>query len=403
MSIDCPICTANNPESIYQAKDFPIHHLYPIRTSGNHDELFGALDVGRCVICGHIYNSAYSPAKSNLSILSHLTNFPVSLNMKRDTETLATFLLRYLSKQSVVADIGGGGGALACELSKHVQRVDLIDPALRDRADLRFQENIFIFPMDLMELDKNFGDYDLVLCKQTLEHIHNPVDFLLNIGNRLKRNGLAYVEVPRFEYIYENYSIVDYHYPHVNYFSNDVLNWLFRASGLEVERKFLIKNGHDVGFLLRKSFDLKKSEPCYSRILALDLERLKTNYLISLKNLHRTIQSFENSAVAFYGANAYSQSLLTLFGPAISNLTCILDDTSYYEGFCAYNKEGKVSVFLPNTKNLMSIDAIVITAYLHEDSIIEKLEKHKFKGKILSVQIMSTESRLASVFGAQKT
>lgn len=59
---------------------------------------------------------------------------------------------------------------------------------------------------------------DGLILRHVLEHINDPVDFLLNLALANESKGLIYIEVPCFDWICENRAWFDIFYEHVNYF-----------------------------------------------------------------------------------------------------------------------------------------------------------------------------------------
>jgi hypothetical protein len=56
-----------------------------------------------------------------------------------------------------------------------------------------------------------------LILRHVLEHIRNPFDFLVHL-KEAHGGGLIYIEVPRFDWIYEDRAWFDVFYEHVNYF-----------------------------------------------------------------------------------------------------------------------------------------------------------------------------------------
>ncbi len=67
----------------------------------------------------------------------------------------------------------------------------------------------------------------------------------------LHDGGVAYTEVPYAEYIVDNLSVVDFHYPHVHYYRQAEIAALFRRASFEIVETVSVKGSHDVGFFVR--------------------------------------------------------------------------------------------------------------------------------------------------------
>src|SRR5258705_153232 len=93
--------------------------------------------------------------------------------------------------------------------------------------------------------------FDVVVSRQVVEHIPEPMAFLQALRAQLAPRGVAYLEIPSAEYIEQTRSVVDFHYPHVHYYRRDEFQTLLARAGFEVIEVVDVKEGHDRGFLLR--------------------------------------------------------------------------------------------------------------------------------------------------------
>ena len=67
---------------------------------------------------------------------------------------------------------------------------------------------------------------DGIILRHVLEHIANPIDFLLQI-QAVAGDAKIYIEVPCFDWIYRNRAWFDIFYEHVNYFREDDFKRIF--------------------------------------------------------------------------------------------------------------------------------------------------------------------------------
>lgn len=67
---------------------------------------------------------------------------------------------------------------------------------------------------------------DAIVLRHVLEHIQDPVSFLVEIANA-NQGGQIYIEVPCFDWILEHKAWFDLFYEHVNYFRLDDLRRMF--------------------------------------------------------------------------------------------------------------------------------------------------------------------------------
>lgn len=158
-----------------------------------------------------------------------------------------------------------------------------------------------IFSTSIEKIDKiGLEKFDLVLLLETLEHFHNPINYILKIKKLIKNGGYIYIEVPDFK----NYTAW-----------SDALYWLH----MQLFNKFTLnKILRDAGFTPIKWYK-PKTAPFGSNhvsVLAKKIENKQNSSIqkISLNETKKGYQRFaekELSDVDFpikYSVNSLSQS-----------------------------------------------------------------------------------------------
>jgi SAM-dependent methyltransferase len=81
-------------------------------------------------------------------------------------------------------------------------------------------------------------DFDFLCCRHVLEHIENPLAFLIGLSQVPADAGGAtmYFEVPNGEFVFKGEGMWDIIYPHVCYFTERSLVNLFELAGFDVLR-----------------------------------------------------------------------------------------------------------------------------------------------------------------------
>ena len=370
----CPVCGSVEASHLFAVAKVPIHPFCPPAALGI-EPGFGELDIAACDGCGHIYNSAFDTARvDDLYAASVLTNTPVSESMIAGLESTADYILARAPKNPIVADVGGGTG----------REVHLVEPSRAlnpaDFAGTGVTLHQSMFPAPAL------GGllFDCIVSRQVIEHIPEPLGFLAALRSRLKDDGVAYIECPSAEYIESTNSIVDFHYPHVQYYRHAAMATLLARAGFEIIETTDIKDGHDRGVLLKAA--RPRPEATATRIAAGDLaERLARRRKLGAEKL----AALGGGAIALYGANAYSQALLGLY-PKGARYAIMFDDTPMYEGQRAYGPGIDIAIRRPATDAFAGISAVVVTSYLHDVVISRKVRDFGFKGPIYSVRADAT-------------
>lgn len=375
----CMICGSDAKQPVFAVDRVPVHPFRPPAALGLQPAL-GALAIVACGDCGHVYNGAFDPGRvDELYAASVLTNTPVSDSMIRNLEATADFILSRAPDRPSVVDVGGGTGGLALAMAKRAREVHLVEPSRALTAAQFAGTGVTLHQAMFPAPGLGEARFDVIVSRQVIEHIPDPLAFLRQIRGRLRETGVAYIETPSFEYIEDNASIVDFHYPHVHYYRRSVCEALFARSGFEVAETVSIKDGHDVGFLLR---------PVGARAVQAPKTSLRRDFSGILARRRSRGQERLNAIagnVALYGANAYSQALLGLY-PTAARYTAMFDDTAMYQGQRAYGPGVDIEIHPPGAALLRDVDAVVITAYLHDAVIGAKLRQLGFAGPICTVR-----------------
>ncbi|MBT7593198.1 MAG: class I SAM-dependent methyltransferase [Candidatus Scalindua sp.] len=214
----------------------------------------------------------------------------------------------------------------------------VIDPSVKDSTN---NSKIQIYREYFNNSSSVDNKVDIVISLNCLEHIQEPLGFLLHIHNLIKTsNGKAVLVFPDIKRQFHNGDFNSILHEHLNYFTEDTATLLMNNCGLEV---LVCKTGFDtLRFLvgLRKTemldlqLDVKYTDDIFakaSKQFNQNLKRIR-HYLFECLSL--------NKSVAFYGANNGLNNILALVNlPHTSNLW-VFD-----------NDEAKTAKYLPACQN----------------------------------------------------
>ena len=230
----CVMCGANEARPVLTVEKAPRHHFRPL-AAARRDADFGVLAIVRCGRCGHLYNRSFDDRQTEkLYSAKVLTNAPVSPGMTKGLEDIADSILRRAKPRPTVLEVGGGNGDLSLLLSEQATVVHLVEPSEAVPTD-RFAGTKVVFHKAMFPAP-TLGEqrFDVVVCRQVLEHVPDPLQFLSAIRESLATDGTAYIELPSADYITVNASIIDFHYLHAHYYRRAAVMALFARAGLEV-------------------------------------------------------------------------------------------------------------------------------------------------------------------------
>ncbi|MGH9447334.1 MAG: class I SAM-dependent methyltransferase [Terriglobia bacterium] len=234
----CQSCGAESVAAFYHAKNVPVHSCL-LLSSRDEALRFPRRDIrlGFCASCGFIENVIFDPHMMRYS-LGYEEQQSFSPRFNAFARDLATRLVsRYSLQNKEVIEIGCGKGdflALLCEMGCH--RGFGIDPSyVPDRLKSPGADRI-TFIRDFYS--ERYSDLcgDLICCRHTLEHIHDPREFVgtvkRTVGNRAKT--VVFFEVPDILRVLLETAFWDIYYEHCSYFSLGSLARLFRSCGFEI-------------------------------------------------------------------------------------------------------------------------------------------------------------------------
>ena len=184
----------------------------------------------------------------------------------------------------------------------------------------------------------------------------------------------------------------------MSYFSESFVEWFVRKAGFEIEDKRSLCDGHDVGYVLRKSRTLSKLRALpvqpSPHMQVTNAERFSETYAKG----QRLARLLQKKQIALYGANAHMQSFIGLFGGSLFQIKHIFDDSPISHGkYVAI--PGEVEHYVEITPPPLlgsdvwrSLSVIVICCYLHDEVILQKLRSYGYGGRIYSLRPSSLHS-----------
>jgi len=359
----CPICRGDVFRPLFRAAS-PVFMM--VRTDARpQPDWFAELDIVQCLACAHAFNRNFDDAlASRLYGDVPLTNFPVHPSMLGRLASLTDWLGDIIQGRRIL-EIGGGSGHLARVLSRSAAEVVLYEPCQGLTRDLVPEPNIRLVPATYPQgaVEK----VDVVICRQVIEHIADPLSLLRDIRRSLPIGGFAYLEVPDADYIDANAALPDLHLQHVQYFTRSTFYALAVRAGLMPLRTLDLMNGHDFGVLFQAS---EEGNIGFGKGIAAEglAERLEGG-----RERARCRMASLPGPIALYGASPHSQVFLNHIGGAAA-ISAVLDDNPRNSGWALYNAAQLVPVIEAARAPVAEYRSIVIGAYLHDGVIAERLK-----------------------------
>jgi SAM-dependent methyltransferase len=231
----CPVCGSSDLVLVVDLLDVPIHcNLLWDRREDALAAPRGDVRLHLCRDCGQLFNVAFDPSRMEYSG-QYENSLHFSPRFQQYAEALATALVeRHGLHGKTIVEIGCGHGdflRMLCRIGGN--RGYGFDPAGPDTSpdpeQLTFVRDVY---------SEHYTRYpaDFVVCRHTLEHIPDPLDFLSLVHRSIRERpgAVVFFEVPNADFILRDVSVWDIIYEHYSYFWKGSLRRAFEVSGFDV-------------------------------------------------------------------------------------------------------------------------------------------------------------------------
>jgi SAM-dependent methyltransferase len=329
-----------------------------------------------CNSCGFIYNSSFDTSIDYYT-KGYEDQQGYSPTFKKFiTEITNRFINKYNVRNKDVVEIGCGKGDflnLICELGNN--RGIGIDPAYVN-GRLKPNPNVS-FVKEFYSCEHGKLPNDVIVCRHTLEHIHNTKTFLDTIKHSIqaKNEVIVLFEVPSIVRILKVQAFWDIFNEHCSYFSPGSLARLFKMSGFEVLDLY---QEYEEQYLF---IEARVSQNSSQQIHAIEesIEQLreyvnefaiKINYqLSSYKKLLQKLKD-ENKKVALWGGGSKSVGFLTHFDE-MKVIKHVVDINPHMQG--NYIPGIGIQYVHPKILHLFKPDTIIIMNAVYKTEIEKML------------------------------
>ncbi len=299
----------------------------------------GQIELAFCRSCGVITNTAFEPGRIAYDgAYDNSLHFSPTFQRYAD-ETVRSLVTRYDLNGKDIIDVGCGNGeflALLCADGNN--RGVGFDPSyIPGRAATAVGGGISIVPDYYSDRYRHYNA-DLVICRQVLEHIYHPRDFLLGIRAALEGRArtAVFFEMPNAGWIFRNDGIWDIIYEHCFYYTERSVARLFTDCGFEVVRVYQTFQRQ---YLCVEAVPSSVTSAALARIDDLtsisedDIEQFALRHQARIAGWERELLGLvaENRRVMVWGAGAKGAMFLSAFRH-LPNLHFIVDVNPHKHG-----------------------------------------------------------------------
>ena len=234
----CRSCGSSNTQTFYEIGEVPVNSVLLLSTRREAVGLpTGHIELRFCDHCGFIFNALFDLSLVEYSPRCEETQGH-SPSFRNWHESLARRLVeRYNLRNREILEIGCGKGEfldLLCTLGGN--RGVGFDPAyVEERSIASRNSRVEFIPLKYPPESLRHSA-DFLCCKMTLEHIHDPAEFIDRVCRSLDklRDTVVFLQVPNTMKILSDLAFWDVYYEHCSYYTGGSLRRLLMERGFEI-------------------------------------------------------------------------------------------------------------------------------------------------------------------------
>jgi SAM-dependent methyltransferase len=388
----CPACHSPELKPFYEVDAVPAHSVLLL---ASREEAVGyptgTICLALCAACGFISNVAFDPGLHEYSSRYEETQgFSPTFNAfhRRLAETL---IERYDLRGKEIIEIGCGKGeflTLLCQLGDN--RGLGFDPAYVSERLPEGAAGRVTFIQDFYSEKYAGVQGDFICCKMTLEHIHNPADFVATVRRSAADNPhtVVFFQVPDTARVLRDLAFWDIYYEHCSYFTLGSLARLFRNAGFAVQDLW---RDYDDQYLMIAA--TMAAQPQLERFAGEeDLEETITavaafaaHYPDHLARWQQAIQEMNAGGrrVVLWGGGSKGVAFLTTLGLTPPEIEYVVDVNPYKAGhfMAGTGQEVVAPAFLRSYRP----DAVIIMNPIYRAEIERELHEMGLSPRIITV------------------
>ena len=209
----------------------------------------------------------------------------ISPNRKKEIINQLKYIVNLNDKNSRVLEIGCGRGEYLNLLSKFFKNTSGFEYSKRLINTKITKLKINKFYPETISKDSKLSFVDGIFCFNFLEHTISPILFLQSALSYLKPGGFIVIEVPNFEYMFENNIFYDFTIEHLSYFTKETLIKLTNMCNLRVIKIYHFRESHTISFYCQKLFD----KSAFSKKINFELDKLVNNINKDINNNEKIV------------------------------------------------------------------------------------------------------------------
>ena len=358
----CKVCSQISDDPLFDLPGFPMTEIY---VDCEVNERLGFVDqfFHFCGKCGHgqIANVIDVELQYGESEQFYF-RASQSATGRESADFFIEFLNRVVKKRHLktIVEVGCNDMYILNALKSRADKLIGIDPILKDKQEEYTKGNIIAIG-DFLENVQLKDGMDIVLCKDTLEHVSEPRQFVKKIvdnADNADNEPIFVFQFPLLETLLSGCRFDQVFHQHLNYFSLQSIIYMLEDLGCQL-LDYTINENHWGMILIAFRKSKNKSEYA-GKFTKITSSQVLESYKVFKDNMCVTndrLNLLKGEKIYGYGAALMLPALSYYLGNDFSSFECILDDDKNKTGLSYIN----LPVTIRTTENINDIqDSIVL-------------------------------------------
>jgi hypothetical protein len=271
-----------------------------------------------------------------------------------------------------VLEIGGGHGILAQNYLQHKPDAQWTivepNPTVPPHPQIRVIRQLF---------DERFAvdeKVEAIVHSHVLEHIYEPLDFLIQISHSIGQGKKHLFSVPNLQIMLRRKYTNCINFEHTVFLTEPFIDYLLQSNGFSIEEKRYFLEDHSIFYATIRDGAATSNIPFpneyeRNRQIYMDYTRYHKDLI---EELNRKMENHHGD-IFLFGGHVFAQYLIG-FGLEESRIRCILDNDPKKQERRLYGS--KLMVYSPNTLRGASAPAVILRAGVYNNEIKEDILKN---------------------------
>ena len=340
----------------------------------------GDIELLHCKHCSMIWNHQFRP-----ELMHYDENYEETQAYSPTFQDFHHWLADWLVDDhdlqgKTVLEIGCGKGEfLALLADRGIAQGIGYDPGF-DKKRLQHYSNLSFFPELFPPETDSPKAADFYLCKMTLEHIHQPLEFLRGLRRIIinPRTKLA-IQVPAFERIAKECAYWDIYYEHCNYFSKTSLTILLENAGFEVVSLETVFDDQYLNAVAQPG----QNRSDHTDNLESLIENFSSHIQASLQAWKRELVPAANAeSLLIWGAASKAVALINAI-PELRQGTTLIDINPHKHG--TYLPSTELQIKAPDSLINQHFDLVLVANPIYLPEIKTELSRLNIRGRVIAL------------------